>query len=96
MSDTDREDIYVGGIGGSMSGADQFHIFEGNLSLCGEIHRLLGQRDGASFATHWDFEVDDREDAEQNLRAGLDLCKACSAAGGWKSVATADEQVNNS
>lgn len=80
-----NQDLYVGGIGGSVDGADDYHIFVGNLSLCGEVYRKLGQREGASFATHWDYSVESQEDAEDTSATNLcDLCPECEAAGGWE------------
>lgn len=77
--------LHVGGVGGSVNGADDYHIFVGNLSLCGELYRRLGQQEGGSFATHWDFRVDGQEDAENSSAGTLcDLCPDCEAAGGWE------------
>lgn len=93
-SDESRS-LHVGGLHGSAEGAVEedgtYCIITGQASLCLKVYRRLSDPVGRH-ATHWDAEVEDRDEAEEILPPGLELCPDCEAAGGWD---FAENAINN-
>jgi len=82
----EQSEVFVGRLGEGVHNAEQYCIIEGETSLCDTLYRRLGHRNGAKFATTWDYEVSGAEDAP----VGVELCKDCALEGGWGAVSTTD------
>lgn len=84
-----QSEVFVGGLGEGIHSAEEYCIIEGKTSLCDMLYRSLGHRNGATYATTWDYEASGPEDAP----VGVELCEKCADEGGWGAVpTTSDDQ----
>jgi len=82
QGENEQSEVFIGGLGASLITASEYHIIEGETSLCNAFYRRLGHRSGAKFAVTWDYKVSGEGDVPQ----GVELCEDCAFEGGWGAV----------